>query len=69
MISLPDLNSSFDSRKFNYNNNFQFNLTNNRTGQKNYNNSTINSGNLTNSSNRFVNMNNLFNLNGLNYFN
>ena len=69
MISLPDLNSSFDSRKFNYNNNFQFNLTNNRTGHKNYNNSTINSGNLTNSSNRFVNMNNLFNLNGLNYFN
>ena len=72
MGSLPDLNSSFDSRMINHNN-YQFNLNNkdlyNRTAQKNYNNSTINSGNITNSSNRFVNMNNLFNLNGLSYFN
>ena len=66
--SLPDLNSSFDSHLFNINNNFQPSLNNNdyyRTTNKKYNNSTINSGNITNSSNRFVNMNNLFNINGL----
>ena len=66
--SLPDLNSSFDSHLFNINNNFQPTLNNNdfyRTANKKYNNSTINSGNITNSSNRFVNMNNLFNINGL----
>ena len=71
-ISLPDLNSSFDSRIFNFNNKYQFNLNNdfyNRSAQKNYNNSTINSGNITNSSNRFVNMNNYYNLNGLSYLN
>jgi hypothetical protein len=65
---LPDLNSSFDSRLFNLNNNFHSNLNNNdiyRTAHKKYNNSTINSGNITNSSNRFINMNNLFNINGL----
>ena len=70
--SLPDLNSSFDSRILNLNNNYPFNLNNdfyNRTAQKNYNNSTINSGNITNSSNRFANMNNYFNLNGLSYLN
>ena len=71
--SLPDLNSSFDSRLLNYNGNFQLNFNNNdfykRTAQKNYNNSTINSGNITNSSNRFANMNNIFNLNGLSYIN
>ena len=73
ITSLPDLNSSFDSRLLNLNNNFQFNINNNdfykRTAQKNYNNSTINSGNITNSSNRFANMNNIFNLNGLSYMN
>ena len=72
MSSLPDLNSSFDSRIFNFNNNYQLNLNSdfyNRTAQKNYNNSTINSGNITNSSNRFANMNNYYNLNGLSYLN
>ena len=70
--SLPDLNSSYDSRILNFNNNYQFNVNSdlyNRTAQKNYNNSTINSGNITNSSNRFANMNNYFNLNGLSYIN
>ena len=79
LSSLPDLNSSFDSRVFNYNNNTNFQLLNNefytRTAQKNYHNNTINSGNL-NTSNRFSNLNNLLtpsnignypNLNGLNY--
>ena len=79
LSSLPDLNSSFDSRVFNYNNNTNFQLLNSdfyaRTAQKNYHNNTINSGNL-NSSNRFANLNNLLgnnnlgnfpNLNGLNY--
>ena len=82
LSSLPDLNSSFDSRVFNYNNNSaNFQLLNNefytRTAQKNYNNNTINSGNLNNS-NRFSNLNNLLtpnnlgnfhSLNGLNYIN
>ena len=81
LSSLPDLNSSFDSRVFNYNNNTNFQLLNNefytRTAQKNYHNNTINSGNL-NSSSRFSNLNNLLtpsnlgnypNLNGLNYIN
>ena len=82
LSSLPDLNSSFDSRVLNYNNNSaNFQLLNNefytRTAQKNYHNNTINSGNL-NSSNRFSNLNNLLtpnnlgnfpNLNGLNYIN
>ena len=81
LSSLPDLNSSFDSRVFNYNNNTNFQLLNNeyftRTAQKNYHNNTINSGNLNNS-NRFTNLNNLLtpnnlgnypNLNGLNYIN
>jgi len=67
--SLPDLNSSFDSRLFNLNNNnLHPNLKSNdyyRTANKKYNNSTTNSGNITNSSNRFVNMNNLLNINGL----
>ena len=73
ITSLPDLNSSFDSRLLNLNNNIQFNLNNNdfykRTAQKNYNNSSTNSGNITNSSNRFANMNNLLNLNGISYIN
>ena len=74
ITSLPDLNSSFDSRLLNMNKNFQFNLGGanefyKRTAQKNYNNSTINSGNITNSSNRFANMNNLFGINGLSYIN
>ena len=82
LSSLPDLNSSFDSRVFNYNNNSaNFQILNNefytRTAQKNYHNNTINSGNL-NSSNRYSNINNLLgnnnlgnfqNLNGLNYIN
>jgi len=80
LSSLPDLNSSFDSRVLNYNNNSaNFQLLNNefytRTAQKNYHNNTINSGNL-NASNRYSNLNNLLtpnnlgnfpNLNGLNY--
>ena len=74
LTSFHDLNSSFDSRLLNMNKNFQFNLGDptdfyKRTAQKNYNNSTINSGNITNSSNRFANMNNLFNINGLSYVN
>ena len=73
ITSLPDLNSSFDSRLLNLNNNIPFNLKNNdfykRTAQKNYNNSSTNSGNITNSSNRFTNMNNLLNLNGISYIN
>ena len=76
ITSLPDLNSSFDSRLLNINNNIHFNLNNNdfykRTAQKNYNNSSTNSGNITNSSNRFsnlTNMNNLLNLNGISYIN
>ena len=80
--SLPDLNSSFDSRMLNYNNNLQFGLNNDfytRTAQKNYHNNTINSQNLlNNNSNRFTNMNNFFgmnnmanlsNINGLSYIN
>jgi len=79
LSSLPDLNSSFDSRVFNYNNNTNFQLLNSdfytRTAQKNYHNNTINSGNL-NSSTRYSNLNNLLgnnnlgnfsNLNGLSY--
>ena len=73
ITSLPDLNSSFDSRLLNLNNNMPFNLNNNdfykRTAHKNYNNSSTNSGNITNSSNRFTNMNNLLNLNGISYIN
>ena len=75
LTSFHDLNSSFDSRFLNMNKNLQFNLLGDpndfykRTAQKNYNNSTINSGNITNSSNRFANMNNLFNINGLSYIN
>ena len=81
LSSLPDLNSSFDSRLLSYNNNFQFGLNNefyNRTAQKNYHNNTLNSNNLTNNTNRFTNMNNFFgvnnmgnlnNLNGLGYMN
>ena len=73
ITSLPDLNSSFDSRLLNLNNNIPFNLKNNdfykRTAHKNYNNSSTNSGNITNSSNRFTNMNNLLNLNGISYIN
>ena len=80
LSSLPDLNSSFDSRVFNYNNNSaNFQLLNNefytRTAQKNYNNNTINSGNLNNS-NRYSNLNtnlltpnNLGNFHGLNRLN
>ena len=82
LSSLPDLNSSFDSRMLSYNNNNNFYGLNNdfynRTAQKNYHNNTINSGNLPNNSNRFTNMNtyfgmnnlgNLSNINGLNYLN
>jgi Dullard-like phosphatase family protein len=83
LSSLPDLNSSFDSRLLSYNNNnLQYNLNSNdlynRTAQKNYHNNTINSNNLTNNSNRFTNMNNFFgmnnmgnlnNINGLSYIN
>ena len=80
--SLPDLNSSFDSRllSYNNNNNFPYSLNNEfykRTAQKNYNNNTINSGNLSNNSNRLQsmsffglnNLGNLSNINGLNYNN
>ena len=74
LSSLHDLNSSFDSRVFNYNNNILNSDYYTRTAQKNYHNNTINSGNLNNS-NRFSNINNLLgnnlsnfgNLNGLNY--
>ena len=82
LSSLPDLNSSFDSRMLSYNNNNNFYGLNNdfynRTAQKNYHNNTINSGNLPNNSNRYTNMNtyfgmnnigNLSNINGLNYLN
>ena len=82
LSSLPDLNSSFDSRMLSYNNNLQFGLNNEfytRTAQKNYHNNTINSQNLlNNNSNRFTNMNNFFgmnnmgnlsNINGLSYIN
>ena len=82
LSSLPDLNSSFDSRMLSYNNNnFQYGLNSefyNRTAQKNYHNNTINSGNLANNSNRFTNMNNFFgmnnmgnisNINGISYIN
>ena len=82
LSSLPDLNSSFDSRLLSYNNNnLQYNLSSDlyhRTAQKNYQNNTINSNNLPNNSNRFTNMNNFFpmnnignlnNINGLGYLN
>ena len=82
LSSLPDLNSSFDSRLQSFNsNNFQYGLNNDfytRTAQKNYHNNTINSGNLPNNSNRFTSMNNFFgmnnmgnmsNINGLSYIN
>ena len=80
--SLPDLNSSFDSRLLSYNNNnYHYNLNSeyyNRTAQKNYHNNTINSGNLPNNSNRLTNINNFFgmnnmgtisNINGVSYLN
>ena len=74
LSSLHDLNSSFDSRVFNYNNNLLNNEYYTRTAQKNYHNNTINSGNLNNS-NRYSDINNLLgnninnfgNLNGLSY--
>ena len=81
LSSLPDLNSSFDSRMQSFNNNFQFGLNNdfyNRTAQKNYHNNTINSNNFANNTNKFTNINNylglnnignLNNLNGLGYIN
>ena len=81
LSSLPDLNSSFDSRMQSYNNNFQFGLNNdfyNRTAQKNYHNNTINSNNFASNTNKFTNINNylglnnignLNNLNGLGYIN
>ena len=74
LSSLHDLNSSFDSRVFNYNNNLLNNEFYTRTAQKNYHNNTINSVNL-NSSNKYSDINNLLgnnlgnlgNLNGLSY--
>ena len=82
LSSLPDLNSSFDSRLQSFNsNNFPYGLNSEfytRTAQKNYHNNTINSGNLANNSNRFTSMNNFFgmnnmgnmsNINGLSYIN
>ena len=68
LSSLPDLNSSFDSRMLSYNNNMQYGLNSefyNRTAQKNYHNNTINPGNLVNNSNRFTNMNNFFGMNNM----
>jgi hypothetical protein len=74
LSSLHDLNSSFDSRVFNYNNNILNNEFYTRTAQKNYHNNTINSVNL-NTSNKYSDINNLLgnnlgnfgNLNGLSY--
>ena len=70
LSSLPDLNSSFDSRMLSYNNNnnLRYNLNNeyfNRTAQKNYHNNTINSNNIINNSNRLTNMNNFFGMNNI----
>ena len=73
LSSLPDLNSSYDSRLINFGNNFQFGLNNDfyaRTAQKDYNPNTNNSMNspIINN-NAFPNMNNYFRINSMNNIN
>ena len=71
LSSMPDLNSSFDSRILNYNNNFINNDYYARTAQKNYHISTLNTNFMKNNQNsnffKDNNINNMSNLNGLSY--
>ena len=73
LSSLPELNSSFDSRLINMGNNFQFGFANDfyaRTAQKDFNGNknTINSPIISNN-NRYNNMSNFFGVNNLNNLN